>query len=195
MKTLIAAASALALTAAAVPAFAQSANATVNIGAEVAEACGNGNHKSGASSAPGWAQGDITIANFADINGQVATQEIATNHSFGNLWCNTAAEVTMTVSALTDGKSAPADIGSFTNSFDIEVNTDMGVYLGGAAGMTIRSQNGADGSETGTTNGAFETGLQRFSGVNSIKVLADASGRRPVAGTYSGSITVTASAN
>lgn len=190
MKTVFMAVAALA-TLAAPAAFAQSA---INLNANVTSACGVGFHRSGATAAPGWTQGDVTGLTLVDGNGQLATQTVATNRSFGNLWCNGGGTVSMSVSSLTS--TTPAlDSGSFTNSFNVRVKTDMGVYMNAGEDLLITSNGGAAGTATGANAGAFETGLQRFSGVDSIEVLADASNRRPVAGTYSAAITLTVTSN
>src|SRR3546814_2842820 len=68
--------------------------------ATVAPACGIDAHKSGAQSAPGWDQNDITVDLTNGGNGQFIGQT-ETNRSFGNVWCNNAATVTISVAALT----------------------------------------------------------------------------------------------
>jgi hypothetical protein len=152
-----------------------------------------GDHLSGASSAPGWDQSDITV-NVVD--GRIPTQTF-TNRSFGNVWCNAPATVTLSVGALVGG-SGTSDTSSFTNRYDIEVVTDAGVYVGQGEDYTL-STVGTAGvkSVTGSPNsgGAFETGLQRFGGADSIKVLADPQNRRATAGDYNGYLRFTATAN
>jgi len=194
MKKILAAASAIGLLAS-TPAFAQSsATGEILLGATVTPACGVGNHKSGAASAPGWDQADINVT-LADSNGQFAGQTF-TNRSFGNVWCNNGATVTLSVGALTS-TATTGDTGSFTNRFDVRVTTDAGVYVNEAQDYVLSTVGETSGtkSKTGTTGGAFETGLQRFGGADSIEVLADASNRRPVAGSYSGFVRFTASTN
>lgn len=194
MKTLFAAVSAIGLLAS-TPAFAQStATGEILLAATVAPACGTGNHKSGAASAAGWDQADITV-NLADGNGQFAGQSFA-NRSFGNVWCNNGATVTLSVGALTSS-STSGDTGSFTNRFDVSVVTDAGVYVGAGqdAVLSTAGETGGVKSLTGPTGGAFETGLQRFGGADSISVLADPSNRRAVAGSYAGFVRFTATTN
>ena len=193
MKTLFAAVSAIGLLAS-TPAFAQStATGEILIGATVAPACGTGNHKSGAASAAGWDQADITVS-LADANGQFAGQTFA-NRSFGNVWCNNGATVTLSVGALTS-TSTSSDTGSFTNRFDVSVTTDAGVYVGQGQDFVLSTVGGAGTAQaTGSTGGAFETGLQRFGGADSISVLADPTNRRAVAGSYAGFVRFTATTN
>jgi hypothetical protein len=188
MKTLFAAASAIAMLAA-TPAFA--AEQEIKLNANVAAACGAGDHKSGAAADPSYDQAPVTVT-LADSKGQFAGQTF-TNRGFGNLWCNGPATVTMTVSPMTT-KVGVADTSSFVNSFDVQVVTDAGVYFGKGEGWTITTK-GSAVVESNTTTGAFETGLRRYGGVNSLTVLADASNRRAVAGAYQGYVRFTATAN
>src|SRR3546814_8942070 len=100
----------------------------IALNATVAPAGGIGAHKSGAQSAPGWDQNDITVDLTNGGNGQFIGQT-ETNRSFGNVWCNNAATVTISVAALTSSATT-TDTGSFTNRFDVKVTTDAGVYVG-----------------------------------------------------------------
>ena len=109
--------------------------------------------------------------------------------------------MTIEVSALKSATPA-ADSGSFTNRFDVEVQTDAAVYTGRPQDTIISTANQASGIATisGTANGAFETGTGRFGGADYIRILpssrGDAGGnRRPVAGTYTGYVRMTATAN
>ena len=194
MKKLLVAASAIGLIAS-TPAMA--ADAEIAIGATVAPQCGVGNHLSGADSAAGWDQSDITVNLTNAGNGQFNGEEY-TNRSFGNVWCNNNAQVTLEVAALTGG-SPTGDTDSFTNRFDIEVTTDAGVYVGAGQDLVLSTVGQASGVKTvsGNTGGAFETGLQRFGGADSIKILKDAGGtggndRRATAGAYTGYLKFTA---
>ena len=198
MKTLFAAVSAIGLLAS-TPAYAQAVG-EIALNATVAPACGVGNHLSGAESAGGWEQEDIAVNLTNAGNGQFSGQT-ETSRSFGNVWCNNAATVTLEVKALTGG-SATGDTGSFTNRFDVSVVTDAAVYVGGTVDQEITTVGDADGvvTLTGPTAGAFETGLQRFGGADSISILADAGGsggndRRATAGSYAGYLRFTASTN
>jgi hypothetical protein len=190
MKKLLIAA--LATTAfAATPAFAQTAQGEIAISANVAKACGVGNHLSGAAADPAWDQADITVA-VAD--GRIPAQTF-NNRSFGNVWCNGSANVSLEVGALMSTNST-TDTGSFTNRYDLVVNTDAAVYVGRPAGTTMTTVSDTDGvvTLTGSTGGAFETGLRGYSGANSIQVIADPSNRRAVAGDYHGYVRFTATA-
>lgn len=196
MKNILAAVSAIGLIAS-TPAFA--ADADIQLGATVAAACGTGNHISGAGSASGWDQSDITV-DLDDANGQFSGAEF-TNRSFGNVWCNAPATVTIEVSALQGNNPVGTDTGSFTNRFDIEVTTDAGVYAGGGEDEVISTVGALSGvaSISGNSGQAFETGLQRFGGADSIKVLpstrSTGGNRRAVAGTYAGYVKFTATTN
>ena len=193
-KSLIVAASALTIIAA--PAFAQStATGEIALNATVAKACGVGNHLSGAAAAPGWDQGDLTVDLTNAGNGQFNGAEW-TNRSFGNVWCNGPATVTLEAAALTT--STPVlDTGSFTNRFDLEVTTDAGVYVGQGTDFVLATASEASGVKTVSAGvpAAFETGLQRFGGADSIKVLKNPLNKRPVAGDYTGYLRFTATAN
>lgn len=197
MKKLLIAALATGAAFATTPAFGQ-ATGEVLVNATVAPACGTGNHISGASAAPGWDQSDITIPNLTDGNGQFNTALEFTNRSFGNVWCNKAANVTIEVGALRNSSPIGTDTSSFTNRFDIEVVTDAGVYAGGTVDQLITTVGQASGVATlsGNSGQAFETGLQRFGGADSIRILpavrASGGNYRPIAGTYQGYVRFTA---
>ncbi|MBN8551633.1 MAG: hypothetical protein J0L52_01900 [Caulobacterales bacterium] len=198
MRTLILAASALTLLAA--PAFAQStASNSVTLSSTVAPACGVGNHIGGPGTAAGWTQysGPIDIGSLADGNGQFLTAINLTNVSFGNLWCNAAADVSISVQPLSTTNST-TDTGSFRNSFDVSVQTDAAHYTGRAEDFVITAQGGAAPEViSGTIGRAFETGTGRYGGLDSITVLPEGRGAaggyyRPVAGAYTSVITITA---
>lgn len=200
MKKLLIAALAMTTAFAATPAFAQASN-QVNLNANVAKACGVGNHISGNGTAAGYTpKGDINLGNFADGNGQFNSAITITNQSLGNLWCNGPANVTFEISALRNGTTV-YDTGSFTNVFDIEVTSGAAVYAGGSA-TTPYSTAGQAGnvySLSGSTPGAFETGTGTYGGAQSIRILPHARGSggnyRPIAGAYTGYIRLTATAS
>lgn len=191
MKSILMGAVALSLIAA--PAFAQSASADIELGGTVAPACGLGNHISGASVNPLWAQGDVTV-DMVDAEGQF-NGDFFDDRSVGNVWCNAASNVTFTVTPFATSNSS-TDTGSFSNSFVVRVTTDMGVYFGAGVGAVVASTKTVNGTASGSTAGAFETGLGRFSGMD-IEVLPEigsgGNNKRPVAGAYTGSVTFTAS--
>lgn len=202
MKRILLAASALALISS--PAFAQSAVGEVVLNANVAKACGVGNHKSGNTPNPLWNQDDIAVT-LADGNGQFSGATF-NNRSFGNVWCNSSANVTIEVGSLVNGArdTPPADGSSFTNEFDLIVTTGAGVYTnpGTYTGFTHATPNlltlnttGSAGiaTHTGTgTNGAFETGMAQYSGFN-VQVV-NPGNLRPIAGLYTGYVRFTATA-
>jgi hypothetical protein len=198
MKKLLIAAMATAAFAAATPAFAASNN--VNINANVAAACGVGNHISGGGTAAGYTpQGDINLGNFADGNGQFNSAISITNQSLGNLWCNGPANVTFEVSALRNATTV-LDTGSFTNVFDVEVTSGAATYAGGSA-TTAYSTAGQPGNVltlNGSTPAAFETGTGTYGGAQLIRILPHARGAggnyRPISGAYQGYIRLTATA-
>jgi len=197
MKKLLIAALA-ASTFAATPAFAQ-ATGEIALNANVATQCGTGNHVSGATGDPAWDQSDITV-NLAGTNGQFAGQTF-TNRSFGNVWCNGPATVTISVGAM-QNPTVVGDTGSFTNRFDVRVVTDAGVYVGGGQNMVLTTVGQASGvaSAQGSVPGAFETGFGRFGGADSIEVLramrSDGEGPlRAVSGAYQGYVRFTATAS
>jgi hypothetical protein len=196
MKKLLIAALA-ASTFAATPAFAQ-ATGEIVLNASVATQCGTGNHVSGATADPLWDQTDITV-NLAGTNGQFQGQTF-TNRSFGNVWCNGPAQVTISVGAL-QNPTVVGDTGSFTNRFDVRVVTDAGVYIGQGQNYVLSTVGESSGvaSGTGHVPGAFETGFQRFGGADSIEVLRamrpDGEGPlRAVSGAYQGYVRFTATA-
>ena len=186
MKTVLIAATALSLLAA--PAFAQSASSTVNLAGTVDKLCGTGNHISGAAADADWAQTDAE----GQFNGFTSGQR-----SFGNMWCNTAANVSLSVTSFST--AAPvADTGSFANSFNVKVTTDTSVYFNANnPGGVVQSSGATAGNASGPTGGAFETGLRRYSGMI-VEILPQAgsggNAKRPIAGNYTGSITLTATA-
>ena len=192
MKTILMAASALSLIAA--PAFAQDASSTVNLAGTVAEQCGEGNHISGYDVNNDWAQGDIT---GIDMDNGVGQFEGYTSgqRSFGNLWCNTAATVSLEVTPFSTSNST-TDTGSFANSFDVRVTTNTSVYWNNNIPGGVVETAGSSVMVSGDTAGAFETGSGQYSGmIVEILPVAGSGGnpKRPVAGDYTGSITLTAS--
>lgn len=205
MKTILATVSAIGLLAAAPAYAATSAESTVNIGASVTAACGVGNHISGNGVAAGYTTGDIDLGELADTNGQFSTAISVPKRSFGNLWCNAPANVTLEVGSLIlDGEtrgSEPSDSGSFAQEFDLEVTTSAGVYVSaaytgesGANRLVLDTSTAANGIATagpGNVGHAFETGTGQYGGFD-LKVLPNAN-KRPVAGDYSGYVKFTAS--
>ncbi len=201
MKTILATVSAIGLLAAA-PAYAQQVTPAPAVGevlikANVAKACGVDHHKSGAQADASWDQNDITV-NLADGNGQFTGQHTFGNRSFGNVWCNGPATVTIEVGSLVTGNRStpPGDATSFSNEFDLKVTTGAGVYIGAGASYVLDTSTAASGIATSPsvlTAGAFETGLRDYSGF-SVEVL-NPGNLRPIAGIYNGYVRFTASAS
>lgn len=190
-KSLIVAASALAM--AATPAFAVTASgnvSTINLSANVTAACGVGNHMSGSDIGTGD-QSDITVP-LADANGQYKTAQTF-NRSFGNVWCNAPAKVTVSATPLTEDTGAVVgDVDSFTNRFDLQVSGGaMNAYVGG---QTVDTSVAGGASKFFNMPTAFETGTGQYSSVNItvLPSLRSGEARRPIAGDYSGSVTLTA---
>ena len=192
MKTyLVLAASAIATVAA--PAFADTTasgnSSTISLSANVVAACGVGNHRSGATSGAGNTT-DATYNLTADGAGQFKTAQTQ-NRSFGNVWCNGPATVSVEASQLST-PTAVADTSSFTNMFDVEVSGGAMIYVGGG---TLATNGSATKTQSANLPAAFETGLGTYSSVD-IKVLpalgSGAQPLRPVAGAYTGHVTITA---
>lgn len=183
MKTLLMAASALSLLAA--PAFAQSTS-TVNLTGNVAALCGTGGHSSGGVSAPTASQ-DIIISGLTDADGRVVAQDI--DVGFGNLWCNSAASLTLKVNPLMNTVTT-TDTGSFFSRIDMEVSGALlDTYFVAAQAGSPTSV--GDGEYTATIPQAFETGTGAYDNAT-ISIIAP-SQDRPVAGDYNGSVVVTIS--
>ena len=192
MKTyLVLAASAIAM--AATPAFADTTatanSSTISLSANVAAACGTGNHRSGATSGAGVTT-DATYT-LADGTGQFKTAQ-SQNRSFGNVWCNGPATVAITATQLSTSPSGAFDTSSFADKFNVEVSGGAMIYVGGG---TLATNGSATKTQSLALPAAFETGLGQYSSVD-IKVLpALGSGGmplRPVAGAYTGQVTITA---
>lgn len=188
MKKILMTAAAVAMLAA--PAFAQDASSTVTVGGSVAPACGNGNQSGGGIEAPTT---NVALGEMADSNGFLSVAEQTIN--FGNTWCNAAATVDLDVSQLTNS-ATNTDPSSFVGALDM-VLTKLGngkgilVYVGDPA--EVRS-----GDEVVTASpGAFETGTNDYASalLNVTLPEGTAGNDRPLAGTWSGSIVFTASAN
>lgn len=196
MKAVLFAASAIGLL---VSAPAHAAEKTVNITATVGKACGLGHHKSGYDSNPGWNQDDIVIANLVDGNGQLDPSVTTIgNRSFGNIWCNSPANVSIELASLAvdgdRGAPAPADGTSFTNKFDLKLTGNFGghAFSNDPSNLSIDTSTDADGVvvESRATASAFETGTGQYSGFQ-LQILNPAN-KRPVAGTYKAYVKVTA---
>ncbi|MCW0196761.1 hypothetical protein [Sphingopyxis sp.] len=201
MKTILATVSAIGLLAAA-PAYANDVSSTVNIGATVSPACGLGNHINNGNTTAGYTQGDIALGEVASAatDGKLVIDNSQTqNRSFGNVWCNGAATVTIKLEALAlnDNRSlpAPGDSSSFANKFDIAISGFLGgnAFGNGGGTLALSSADGTNGvlEHDINTAEAFETGSGKYSSFN-LTVLNPAN-KRPVVGSYTGHVTLTAS--
>lgn len=178
----------------AAPAFAAGASTNVTINGTVPGLCGTGNQSGGGTRASGTDV--VTIANLVDANGflSVADRDI----EFDNLWCNTPSTLTMAVTPLAT-LSPVSDPSSFVNHLDMIVGNDGGAkvlqtYFGGATSVSS-AVNG--GILTYSFPGAFETGTGQYSKA-SLKITlpqGTVGNDRPVAGDYSGTVTITAVPN
>ena len=183
MKRIIMAATALTLIAA--PAFARDGTSQIEIGGSVAGQCGAGNQSGGGSaSTPTIALGELTDGDgFLDVS--------AVELGFGNMWCNTAANLTMSASALSTDVDV-LDTSSFVNTLDMVVNgAVIDTYFGTPAGSSARTGEDLEGSIAH----AFETGNGQYSkAMLNVELPQGTVGNdRPVAGDYTGTVTFTAS--
>jgi hypothetical protein len=145
--------------------------------------CGAGNQSGG-----GVVTGNtpISLGSLVDGNGQlsVTQQDI----QFDNMWCNGPATLTVWATTLSNA-TAVLDTSSFVNELEMIVSGKMiDTYMGG-------------GSATSTTDKvanigfAFETGTGQYgSGKLNIALPAGHAGDRPIAGSYTGTVTFTATA-
>lgn len=184
MKTLLMAASALSMLAAPA-AFAQSTS-TVNLTGTVGALCGAGGHSSGGTSAN--ATQTVAISGLTDADGRVVAQDI--NIGFGNLWCNSAANVSVEVNELKHTSIADGtfDSSSFFNRIDMSVAGPLiSLYFVDAPTGAANSAVG-NGTYTGSIAHAFETGTGQYDNAV-VSIIAPATDR-PLAGDYEGSIVV-----
>ncbi|MBS0408807.1 MAG: hypothetical protein JSR86_02745 [Proteobacteria bacterium] len=193
MKIALAALTAASLLTAA-PAFADGASTNVTINGSVPGLCGTGHQSGNGTRAAG--SDVVTIANLVDANGflSVADRDI----EFDNLWCNTPSTLTMTVTPLAT-QSPVSDPTSFVNHLDMIVGNDAGAkvlqtYFGGATSVSSAVNGGV---LTYSILGAFETGTGQYSKA-SLKITlpqGTVGNDRPVAGDYTGTVTITAVPN
>ena len=182
MKRIILAAVAVSALALAPQAFAAGASAQVTVGGSVAGACGNGNQSGGGVASPS----NVLLGNLVDANGQLSVAEQTI--TFGNTWCNGPASLSVTATALDSGQPTPADAGSFVSKLDMVVTGKLiDTYMGGGVAKTGAPKNAI-------INQAFETGTGQYAeGKLNVTLPAGTVGNdRPVAGTYSGTVTLTA---
>ncbi|MBI1405008.1 MAG: hypothetical protein GC145_02655 [Caulobacter sp.] len=180
MKRIILAAAAMSALFVAPQAFA--ASPTVTVEGTVTPACGVGAQSGGGVADPS----EVVLGEIVDSNGNlsVAAQTI----TFGNIWCNGNATLTMTTSALDSGQGTPADSSSFVSKLDMVVTGKIiDTYMGGGESRTGTPL-------TAPINQAFETGTGQYSQATlNVTLPAGTVGNdRPVAGSYTGNIVLTA---
>lgn len=168
---LAASVAAAALVALSVPSFA--ATGTLTINGSVTAVC------SIANPSDTIALGTLTLGADGKYAGQTLT------HSAGDIWCNgTGNTVTFTAHALTNSATT-TDTASFTNRIDYKVTGPAPTSL------TADTTAGDPSNGTATTGAAlpaFDTGVGVFS-----EYVLDIHGpaKKPIAGSYSGSIDLT----
>jgi hypothetical protein len=173
------------------------ASTNVAVTGSVGKQCGVGNQSGGGLRPTGAAQ--VDLGNLVTSDGQLATST-PTAIAFDNVWCNAPSTLSMDVTPLKLQNAPAFDASSFTAALDLNVNSDgthkiLSTYFGIP---TLSSTNGStDGVKT-VQIAAFETGTLTFSEAlltYSMPVNAHSPGIRPLAGTYTGTVTVTATPN
>ena len=188
-KILIATVAMASILGAASAASAETASQTIVIGASVANQCGVGDQSGGGVSSPTT---PVALGEIADSNGFLDTT-ITQVVGFGNMWCNSAANMTIGVTPLTTS-STNTDPSSFLDSVDLVLNnSDGGGSILQYAGVSSVASNGAPVNVTGYVPGAFETGTGQYSQANlHLAYPAGHPGNdRPLAGTWSGTVVIT----
>lgn len=194
-KLLIASVAIASLLGAATAASANTVSSPIVVGAVVDSQCGLGNQTGGGVIAPST---PIALGSIVDGNGFLNTA-IDQSIDFGNVWCNGPSTVSLTVTPLTTG-AFNSDPGSFLAGVDMVVdNSDGGgsvlVYVGNPA--SVSSSNGTTNGVASASPGAFESGTGQYQ--NARLHLAYPAGHpgndRPLAGAWSGLVTLTATAN
>ena len=186
MKAILMGAAALSLLAA--PAFAQSQSVEVN--GTVDKQCGLGNQSGGGT---GGYTALVDLGEITDTNGFLDTNA-AVNIGFGNVWCNAPASLSLSATSF-DADVVATDTSSFVDNLDMIVdgNTGLGgsvfAYLGGATQARTGSPAEFDIPQE------FETGTGRFQSARVRLALptGTAGNDRPVAGDWSGTVTLTVS--
>ncbi|MGA0600522.1 hypothetical protein ACO2Q3_07435 [Caulobacter sp. KR2-114] len=191
MKLAFLAAATATLIAAAAPAFADGATTTVALGGNVPGLCGTGHQSGNGLRAAG--SDTVALGDLVDANGflSVADRDI----EFDNLWCNTPSTLQMTVTSLST-QGAVSDPTSFVNHLDVIVGNDgnaklLQTYFGGATSVSSATNGGI---LTYALPGAFETGTGQYSKASLHITLPQGTvgNDRPIAGDYSGLVTLTA---
>ena len=187
MKTILLGAAALSLLAA--PAFA--ADQVVNVGGTVASLCGLGNQSGGGT---GGHTPNVAITNIVDPSTGLLNTAASVTIGFGNVWCNGPSDLSLAATPFASS-TAVSDTSSFTNKLDLIVDggatpaRSILLYLGGGEART-----GVPKAASPTR--AFETGIGDFQSARVRLALPTGTvgNDRPVAGNYSGSVTLTVAA-
>lgn len=189
MKTIVIAAAAASLLAA--PAFAQTTSQAVAITGNVGKLCGLGNQSGGGT---GGYTPTMDLEDIVDGNGQLAN--VSKVIGFGNVWCNSAANLSLSATDFTTNAST-TDTDSFTRKLDLIVDGETG--NGGSIftyfGDTTSARTGTPA--TNRIGQAFETGIGKYSEARVRVALPQGTvgNDRPLAGAYAGSVTLTVTPN
>jgi hypothetical protein len=190
MKKILLGAAALSMLAA--PAFAQSTQSqNVVVNGSVAPLCGLGNQSGGGT---GGYTPTLSLGSLVDGNGQL--RSISENIGFGNVWCNSKTVLTLGATKLTT-QTLLSDPSSFVNELDLIVDSDTGE--GGSIfpyfGTATQVRSGA--TITNNLGGDFETGIGKYQKARVRVALPTGTvgNDRPVAGAYTGSITLNVTAS
>ena len=168
----------------------------VTITGTVGSQCGVGNQSGGGTRSLGPA---ITLTDVVQADGQLDTTT-TTPIGFDNVWCNAPNTTKMDVTELKlQNPPAGWDTSSFVAAVDMVVSGDgthkiLPTYFGVS---TLQSSGSTDGVVS-VSLPAFETGTLTYSEALvslSMPSSAHSPGVRPLAGTYTGTVTVTATPN
>lgn len=197
MKAILASAAALALVASAGAAAAQDRAVTVT--GTVASQCGYGNQSgsTGAAADSGYVASVPLSGAMTDSNGFLNTTQ-TTTIGFGNVWCNGPNTITLTASQMVHNSAVDGnfDARSFVRKVDMIVDaTDL-------TGGNILAYFGGGQARSGTPlvrsgGGAFETGNDNWqrASVRLALPTGTVGNDRPLAGNYTGRVTMNIAAN
>src|SRR5690606_29370765 len=101
---------------------------------------------------------NVTISGLTDADGRVVAQDI--DVGFGNLWCNSAASLTLKVNPLLNPVTT-TDTGSFFSRIDMSVAGPLltTYFVDNIAGAATSV---GDGQYTASIGQAFETGTGQY---------------------------------
>ncbi|HEX3919755.1 MAG TPA: hypothetical protein VHW60_20645 [Caulobacteraceae bacterium] len=178
------------------PAFAQTST-NVTVTGQVGKQCGVGNQSGGGTRSLGPS---ITVPDLVTTDGQL-NLALSTPIGFDNVWCNAPSTIKMDVSPMKLQSPPAFDASSFTATLDMNVTGDsthqiLATYFAGAT--KVASTNGAIDGTVSNSIPAFETGTLTYSEAllsYTIPANGHSQGIRPLAGQYTGTVTVTATPN